>query len=156
MTARIQYARGPVAHHVEPKKESNKRRDAKNEPQARIEQVRLRHLGGKSIRELVPFNVQISRCIRENNITKAWDIYYSIPKQIQPDACTFNPLLNYYAKRNDLEGIEKVRRRMAKERVLPSVVTYNTLINAYVKAGKLEEAERTIDDMQKQNLQPNV
>ena len=112
--------------------------------------------GQRSSIRLKSYNMQISAAVRKRNINEALQVLESLPRDLEPDAYTFNPLLNYYAKNDDIQGLEKVYKKMQTAKVKPTVVTYNTLINGYLKAGKLDEAKDLLTKMQKDQLQPNV
>lgn len=61
------------------------------------------------------------------------------------EARTFNPLMNYYARRGDPEGARKVAAMMTQASVMPSSFTYTILLNSYAKAGDIEGAESIFD-----------
>src|ERR1700752_5199416 len=80
-----------------------------------------------SNRSLLPFNKQIKSALRASNVAKAWRIFNSIPNTLRPDVYTFSPFLSYYAKRKNIDELNRVCEIMKNNHIIQNVVTYTTL-----------------------------
>ncbi|KAG6818031.1 hypothetical protein H0H87_009186 [Tephrocybe sp. NHM501043] len=74
----------------------------------------------------------------------------------KPDIVTYNTVLAYYGRRENIKGLARLVGRMAELKVVGDVYTFSTLLSALLKSGRDDAPDLLIDIMRKQGVQPNV
>ncbi|KAG0169655.1 hypothetical protein DFQ28_005894 [Apophysomyces sp. BC1034] len=75
-------------------------------------------------------------------------------KKVMPDSYTFNTLINYYLKKQDVNEAFRTYDTMLRMDISPGTVTYGSFINYYIKQGNIDEALKYYDTMQRKQI-PN-
>ncbi len=101
---------------------------------------------------LVTYSKQIKAALKEGKIEKAWEIYSSIPKEHPCNSTILNPILNYYVKIDDTNGVDAVLREISRKHIVVGMVHYNTIINSYMNACKFDKVTSILREMQEAGL----
>ncbi|KAF7729051.1 hypothetical protein EC973_005082 [Apophysomyces ossiformis] len=75
-------------------------------------------------------------------------------RKVAPDSYTFNTLINYYLKKQDVNEAFRTYDTMLRMNITPGAVTYGSFINYYLKRGDVDEALKYYDTMQRKQI-PN-
>ena len=63
---------------------------------------------------------------------------------VQPDAVTFNTLINGYAQRGHADDAERLLELMQKKGLEPDTVTLNTMMVALLNGGRAAEVKQVM------------
>ncbi|KAL0083505.1 hypothetical protein F4703DRAFT_1862359 [Phycomyces blakesleeanus] len=78
------------------------------------------------------------------------------PLKISPDEYTFNSLIHYRLKRNQLDEAFRMYDVMLTRGFSPSTVTYGSFINYYMGKGDISEAIKYYDVMKRKGISSNT
>lgn len=73
----------------------------------------------------------------------------------EPDLCSYATMLSAYVNASDMDGAEKLLRRIKEDGLKPNVVVYGTLMKGYAKLNNLEKVLRVYERMNLQGVEAN-
>lgn len=109
--------------------------------------------------ELTPdiriYGAVISHMARNNDTVGAEKILAEVEKLGIQEASSYNPIIDAYARNNDMEKALGVRTRMKSVGVKPTVVTYSTLLHTYVRLNQMEKLLECFEEMKVDGVLPS-
>ncbi|XP_062078029.1 putative pentatricopeptide repeat-containing protein At1g53330 [Humulus lupulus] len=108
-------------------------------------------------RTLKSYNAVLDALLKCGEIDQMRKFLVGLGKHVNPDACTYNILINANCKSGCLDDAWNVFDTMRSKGVHPNVVTFATLISGLCSNCKLEEALRLKEDMSRvYGVKPNA
>ncbi|KAK8801944.1 hypothetical protein WA158_006339 [Blastocystis sp. Blastoise] len=74
--------------------------------------------------DIITYNIIIGMFCKKGDLKKAFDIFYSIPTNLNPDLKTYNRLIIGCAKSKNMETAVNIFNQILSKKMKPTVVTY--------------------------------
>eukprot|EP00931_Biecheleriopsis_adriatica_P106333 TRINITY_DN8079_c3_g1_i5.p3 TRINITY_DN8079_c3_g1~~TRINITY_DN8079_c3_g1_i5.p3 ORF type:complete len:122 (-),score=24.85 TRINITY_DN8079_c3_g1_i5:105-470(-) len=93
------------------------------------------------------FTKRISTYAKTKQVNKAFEVFEEMQQRgVQPNAITFNALINACGKGSQAEKAVEVFEEMQQRGLTPDVITYSALISACAKGSQAEKAVEVFEE----------
>uniref|UniRef100_A0A6B2L1G8 Pentacotripeptide-repeat region of PRORP domain-containing protein n=1 Tax=Arcella intermedia TaxID=1963864 RepID=A0A6B2L1G8_9EUKA len=101
------------------------------------------------------FKTELKNILKNGNFKKASNFIQNFTLRHEPDLFTYNLILNVYAKKRDLQMVEKVYEEL-KSKFNPDLFTYNIMIGIRGEKSGIPAAINLFNEMLDHNIIPNI
>lgn len=103
----------------------------------------------------VTFSTTINYLSQNNKISKCFTVLSECKKYLANDVISpsvYNPILYYYATKNDIIKVLHEFETMKNDNILPNNISYNAILHCYRNIGDIDNIVKTIETMKSNNL----